>query len=168
MLSVKFMVIKNKNGDVSQVFVYAFSIIIIGFEGFLVIQFVSTLISDSETRINIDFFSDVEDVYDEVANTWNAERVIEFRVTDNIEYVCFINEGCDSSDLPVDENVVDTLIEGNSDIALFEAGGNIVDEESLGDDFSIENDCHCGTPMNGRIEIGFFNERNEMIIKVMD
>ena len=157
--------LSSRKADVSQVFVYLFSIIIISFAGFLVIKFVGAFSSDVESRTDIVFFDNLESVYQQVAQNWNSEKLQTFKVTSDVEYVCFMEKSCQPSSLPVDPDTVSTILEGGDNVALFSSQDNLIQSGKIGT-FQIEKreDCECITPEENRIELFIRNNRNEVSI----
>lgn len=156
----------SRRGDVQQVFVYLFSIIIISFAGFLVVQFIGVFTEDVDSRTDIVFFDRVSSAYDGVAKEWNSEKLETFRVTDNTEYACFMEPSCDTSTLPVDADTLDTVIEGEDNIALFSSNENLIQSGSIGS-FQTQDDCFCidsENITNNRFELFIENRRNDVHI----
>lgn len=157
----------NKKADVSQVFVYLFSIIIISFAGFLVIKFVGVFSSDVDSRTDIIFFDNIDKAYTKIATNWNSESIEKLRVTNDVNYVCFVEPSCDSSILPVSSDAIDTIIEGNDNVAVFSSSSSLIGSHKIGS-FQIENDCSCFEPEQNSVELFIENDRNTVKISSMD
>lgn len=158
--------INTKKADVSQVFVYLFSIIIITFAGFLVVKFIGVFSSDVDSRTNIVFFDNLEATYNQVAKNWNSEKLQTLKLTNDVEYVCFVESTCNPSTLspPLSSTTsISEIIEGGDNILLFSSPENLIQTGKIGP-FQVENDCTCMETQQNRIEIFVVNERNQVSI----
>lgn len=156
----------NKKADVSQVFVYLFSIIIISFAGFLVIKFVGVFSSDVDSRTDIIFFENIDKAYTKIATNWNSESIEELRVTNDVESVCFVEPNCDPTTLQVSSDAIRTIIEGGDNVAVFSSDSTLIGSHKIGS-FQIENDCSCFEPKQNLIELFIENDRNTVKISKM-
>lgn len=155
----------NKKADINQVFIYLVSILIVAFIGFLVIQFVSTFSSDTQARADSQFYSTFEKVHERTAQQWNSEKIQEFRVSQEVEHICFLTPQCDEEDLDIDEalkHFIPTLIDGGDNVIMF-SQDDIINSRSM-PSFNLEEDCTCIQTVDRRISLLFENNRNQVYI----
>lgn len=152
-----------KKAQVNQMFVYLVSIILIVSAGFLVVNFVFSFTADTQLATDGKFYSQIEKDLNLVFVQYDSERSFTYSLSNNIEYVCFINSGCDTSSLSVDSNQANVVMQTDDNLALFDNSG-IVSSSFIGN-FKIEDNCQCFKPNNRRLELFFQNIRNDVHIK---
>jgi len=162
--------INNKKAVVDKVFIYIFSIVIIVFCGFLVSKFIFTFTNDVDSKINLEFYKKLEKDYTTVYRTYGAEKVLKYKVHQDVEYVCFLPKlGCINK---VDNILTDITNYDNITLSkLIESGENIVvyDKRDIMDSSKInsytsDEDCFCIKPKLGKFELIFENRRNKVVI----
>lgn len=156
---------KSKKGDVSQVFIYVFSIIIVVFASFMVISFVSSFLSSAEGRENSKFYQDFEKHFFSVYTTIGSEKVYKYRVSSKVEKVCFMSKresllGVDlSTVLNEDSSILETLFDGGARIVLFDSN-TIINSHSP--EYKFEADktgAFCLHPKDGFFNLIYENRK---------
>ena len=150
----------SKKAEVTQIFVYLVSIIIILFAGFLVTTFIVNFMSDTEIRTNTVFVSEIKSTYDSVLREWNSERSSSYSVSRSITQVCFISQ----TPCQEDKAELNLFGEGGDNIVLFDSNGPILSDNIGEFMLSDSKDCECFIPINSRINIKIENQRNTIRI----
>lgn len=161
---------KNNKGVVDKVFVYVFSIIIIGFAGFLVTKFVIAFTDDTEDRFQAEFYEKFEKDFNGVYKTYGAEKVNKYKVNDDVKFVCFIpSVDCIDSieDISSEINNYDldslmTLINAGDNIIMYDED-DVMNSKNIGV-FNPDNNCFCAKPNLGRFDLIFENRKNQVYI----
>lgn len=166
------MINKNKNNkaSVDMVFVYIFSIIIIVFAGFLVSKFIFNFTEDTDLRHQTKFYENFKKDFDNVYRNYGSEKTLNYYLTTDVTYVCFIsNKNCISSiDLSGNisnfntDNVLQ-LYESGSNIIIFDRN-DIISSNNIGDFSASNNGCLCVKTNNMRIELLMENLKNKVYL----
>lgn len=161
----------KKKAQINQVFVYIFSIIIILFAGFLVSKFIFTFSDDVEKRAESKFYTDFEQNYYAVYTTYGSEKIFNYKVSSDVEYVCFIQKSDCIASLNIYDNVAN--IDSSTITALYDAGDRILmfDKDDIINSnkpkygFELNQGCICIKPNAGRFELIMSNIRNKVYIQ---
>lgn len=158
----------NSKAAINQVFVYLLSIIMIAFIGFLVINFISTFLSDAEGSINNKFYNEFEQVYDSVFKEWGSERTYSFTLSSQVDKVCLIQTTCNGANTGLvsdDPRLSDlqTIQATGNDVVLLSASG-IMSSQEIGD-LNVDGGCSCYDLIDRRLELTFTNLRNEVYVR---
>lgn len=158
----------KKKGQLNNVFVYLLSIIIVVFCGFLVTKFILNFTGDVKDSTNNQIFENLESDFNKVYIKYGAENVNEYKISEEIEYVCFAEKMCNSTlvtELNTDEqNSLNSVVKGNDNVILFDSKG-VLGSKNIGE-FYVKNEtkCLCVKPKNNRINLIFTNEKNKVLI----
>ncbi|MDA3856383.1 MAG: hypothetical protein PF569_09060 [Candidatus Woesearchaeota archaeon] len=165
---------KSKKGDVSQVFIYVFSIIIVVFASFMVISFVSSFLSSSEKYENSKFYQDFEKHFYSVYTTIGSEKVYKYAVSTKVELVCFVSDRDSISSIDMtgisneDNSILETLYDGGSRIALFDVN-TIINTHAPEYEFEAgESGAYCIKPRAGIFSLIYENRRGTVYISELD
>lgn len=157
----------KKKGQLNNVFVYLLSIIMVVFCGFLVTKFILSFTSDVKDSVDNKFFNTLESDFNSVYLKYGAENVNEYKFSQEIDKVCFVQSNCNSSTLINlslnEQNNLKTIIEGKDNVILFDKD-NVIASKNIGE-FYVNSACLCIKPKNDRISLIFTNEKNKVWIK---
>ena len=158
----------KKKGQLNNVFVYLLSIIIVVFCGFLVTKFILNFTGDVKDSTNNQIFESLESDFKKVYIKYGAENVNEYKISEEIKYVCFVEKSRNSSLITLlnsnEQDSLNSIINGNDNVILFDNKG-VLGSKNIGE-FYIKNEtkCLCVKPNNNRINIIFTNEKNKVLI----
>ncbi len=157
----------ERKAQTNQVFVYLLSIILILFAGFLVTKFILTFSSDVDSRIESKIYTDLEKDFKTVYSTYGSEKVLKYRLTSNIDNICFISNSDCINELNLNDNSKSSLemvFESGDNVALFNKE-DIISSKNIGN-FIVEdnNGCLCIKPKNSLFEIILENKRNQVYL----
>jgi len=164
---------KTRKSQMNQVFVYAFSIIIVLFVGFLATKFISTFTQDVEKRDESLFYNDFENDFHTVFTNYGAEKIFNYRVSREVSLVCFIKDiNCIDSMSDIDNEIksdMKVIRENDENIMILDKDG-IVNSHKSEKGFEIEgvNNCLCIKPNSGRFSMIITNTKNTVYISNND
>jgi hypothetical protein len=167
----------SKKADINMVFVYVTSIVIIAFVGYLVVGFIGNLGSDVADAQEQQFFNDFRSVFLPVYQSFNSEKVQEFKFPKKITLVCiFDSTNSDVSQVTFPDTMINDsenlkfLIENNENLAIFDKNG-LIQSSSIEQEFTIEHldttqpgGILCFEPINQRQSLFLENRRNDIVI----
>ncbi len=156
----------NKKAQVNQIFIYILSIIIIVFVGFLVTKFIVYFIGAQDDTQKVRIYDDLQEDYDAVYKNFGSERPVEYRLSEEVEYICFsetaqcidnLNELSDSQ-----KEEFKATISTNQNIAQFDTN-MIINANDIGE-FETQDGCFCIKPEKNKINLFIENRRNTVWI----
>jgi len=166
-----FLIMKTKKAQVSKIFVYVSSIIVIGMVGFLALKFTGTFMSDTNKKIDVDFLNDIEKDFKKSYSTYSSEFKSTYTTTKKINQICFLNENTDNcieksgiknEITNYDDKNIKTLLK-NDNMILF-SKDDIEYSKNIGN--YITDDCFCIKPDSGRFTLFYENIKNQ--VKISD
>lgn len=160
----------NNKAVVDKVFVMVFSIIIVGFAGFLVMKFVISFSDDTDLRLQNEFYEKLEHDYNLVYKTYGAEKVLKYKVHSDVKYVCFVSNKQCINDLEYIEDEItnfdletlSTLVEANDNIVMYD-DTDVMNSYNIGE-YSSNDGCFCVKPIRGSFDLILENSRNQVYI----
>lgn len=165
----------NKKADVSQVFIYISSVVVIGFVGFLVVSFVSSFLNDTnKTQENI-FVKEFESSLNEIYKKYNSEDIVEYRVPSSITFICILDGTLQPSGVQFPSDMINDsenllfLHSSDENIGVFDENG-LISSKKFETPFEIDlnKGFICIEPINNRFEIFFENRKNEVFVDSFD
>lgn len=158
-----------KKAQINQMFVYLVSIIVIVFAGFLVVNFISTFTQDTQLAGDTKFYEQMQRDFQRVFTQYDSEQLHTYSFSNEIQYVCLLDQRCDTSTLPsegLDIQEVETILQTQDNVALFDDTG-LMSSYYIGE-FLAEDGCSCYQPNNNRLELFFRNQRNDVYIRKLE
>ena len=165
---------KNNKAQVNKVFVYLSSMLLIIFVGFLVIKFIYHFEGSVDTKIQSKIYSNIEKDYNVVLKDYGSEKVVKYRLPENVKYICFISDLKCFNHLTKQQ--LNTTYDGNESLnAIFNAGDNIalfskddiINSGNIGE-FIIKDFCQCIQPNNNFINLVIENIDNKVHISKLE
>ena len=167
----------TKKAQVSKVFVFATSLIIIGFVVLLAGKFIGSFSGDVETKIDVDFLRDIGEDYTKTLKSYSSEREGKYQLTNNVNLICFMPKSGVSSETCVsevessiqtnvtnyDEKSLWTMVNNGDNVILF-SKNDVLYQKHLGD-YKVDK-CFCIKPNRGIIKLFFQNIKHE--VHIMD
>ena len=157
----------NKKAQVNQIFVYLVSIIIIVFVGFLVTKFIMGFTSDVELSNELKAYESIAKDLKAVYTNYGSEVVESYRVSSDVEYMCFAQDSSCIADLDElnDKQKADFEIikQSGENAALFDSN-DILTAQSIGEFNIKDTGCICIKPNNNYINLVIENVRNTVFI----
>lgn len=164
----------NKKAVVDKVFVYVFSVIIIGFAGFMVTSFVLNFSDDTDLRLQTEFYEKLEKDYTLIYRSYGSEKVLKYKVHPDVNYVCFVpNAQClnnieyISSDIEnYDTSTLIDLINAGDNVVMYD-NIDFMNSYKIGS-YTSNNECFCVKPVLGRFDLIIENVKNNVYIDVIE
>jgi len=162
----------KKKAQVNKVFVFAISLIVIGFVVLLAGKFIGSFANDSENKIDVDFLNDIKNDYTKTLKSYSSEREGKYRLTNKINLVCFTPKSQDRDkcieDLKIskdnvsgyDKTSLETVMQDNNMILY--SKDDIAYQNNLGE-YNVDK-CFCAKPKAGKIQLFFQNIKHEVMI----
>ncbi len=150
--------LKIKKGDVSVVFIYVVSIIIIAFTGFLVIKFIISFSNISEDSTITVFYDKFSESYNKIKVKYGGMEGKKFKLLNKITKVCLIEDTkeCNSEVLK--------SLDNTANIVLYE-NENIYDTKKIGNFKLLNSKCLCKNLTDSKkIEVIFENKKNKVYL----
>ena len=166
--------IKNKKSNVNQIFVYAFSFIIIGFVGFLTMKFIFSFLSDTDKIYENRFLENLEFDYKKVYRSYGSENIEEYKFSNNIHSICFFSSGFKDYEalyilpniIKISNDEIKTIFDNNLEIngLIFDENG-LLDSFYFGELFILNKDgFFCSQIENKKIKLVIENIDNKVYI----
>jgi len=163
----------KKKAQVNKVFVFAISLIVIGFVVLLAGKFIGSFANDSENKIDVDFLNDIKNDYTKTLKSYSSEREGKYRLTNKINLICFTPKSQDQNTCieqikgSIDGNVsgyneesLKTIMRDNN-MVLY-SKDDIAYQNNLGE-YNVEK-CFCIKPKSGIIKLFFQNIKHQETI----
>lgn len=160
------MKLNYKKSQINQVFVYLTSIILILFVGFLVYKFVASFNGSVNTKIETQIYKDLKNDFISVYQTYGSQKVLKYKLTQDVKQICFVSKQCDTTTLTNlnndEKDSLKQIINSGNNIALFSNDG-IINSHNIGK-FTPTNNCFCAEPKNEYIKLIMENNKNVVYI----
>ena len=160
---------KFKKSNVTQIFVYAVSLIIVVFILFLANKFTFLFEKEAIARADITLFEVLGEDYKSTNRVYLSEQVYLYKVSKNLENICFVGNvsSCDFLGLNLTNNLGNKIknissFDGSNVFALNE--NNIFLKKNIGE-FITKTNCFCIEPKLRKFSLKFTNKKNKVIIE---
>lgn len=172
--------LNSKKTQITKVFVYISSIIIIVFCAFLVGKFILTFSHDTKEVVQTKFFNEIEKNYDMAKKSWGSQYTFDYKVPSKVRYVCFLNtQSCVDSGVNLNSSYLNNLVQSSSIVEdtkmIYSTGNNIIiyDREGLLTSKKLQeiyiDECFCVEPStHGNFKLEVENRRNKVYISKVD
>lgn len=153
-----------KKAQVNQIFVYISSIMVILFLGFLVSKFVFTFSNDAQDRASFKIYDTLKVDYNDIYQTYGSEKVLQYKVNNEVKEICFISDTNSIDNLDVEEVTRDDMkiiAESGDNIIILNEG--IKNSDNIGS-FIVNEGSFCIKPNNGYFTLVLSNNKNKVYI----
>ena len=157
---------KNKKSQITKIFTYLLSIIMIISCSYLVIGFIYNIVYETDRKQDYDFFREVERDYSYVSTTYGIEKKVEYRISSQIDKVCFALEyECLLTEVNfLEQEDIESLEDSKVNFFVFE-DQKISLIKNLGLVFLREERCSCFDTNTNLLSFYMVNENNKVYIE---
>ena len=161
-----------KKSMVTQVFVFLFSIIVISFGLFLILNFSSGFLSDTQIVKNERFYKEINEDVILIKKRRGDEIQKEYDFSIEIKNICF-NEKSNNGGKCVSDNIGGILTEAefrnlaNEGVNVFVFGEDFLEKTLEIPDFKLRdsNGCVCKEIISKNLKVYFVNDRGEVYLE---
>ena len=150
----------DSKGQVNQIFIFVFSVLIVAFGGFLVVSFVGALNNDVGERVLEDTLSQFKLDYTSIRNEFNSEALHTYKIPGSVETITFVTPACTLSDSYI------TAFKNGYFIVFLDSDEQVLEFTEL-DEFGVFEGC-LKIDDKDVITLAYKNSRNVVTIEYIE